>query len=171
MTFFATQAPTYFIILYIYISKNAYSSHAKNILPFSKHMLRDALRAGLVAKRLCQRVSERRSSEQGKNGSTGCWPQKIHPHTQLLQAQAKTRSIRKHPGCKQYRTEFAQNIAKHTTGRNNRPRPITSRITKLAEDGPKSQPKLLRTNRYRPDSLSRRHNGFVQSPDHFSEIS
>ena len=82
------------------------------MLPFSKHRSRDALRAGLVAIRSRQRVSERRSPEQGENGSAGCWPQKIHPHTQLLQAQAKTQSTRKHPGCKQSRTDFAQSIGK-----------------------------------------------------------
>ena len=48
------------------------------MLPFSKHRSRDALRAGLVAIRSRQRVSERRSPEQGENGSAGCWPQKIH---------------------------------------------------------------------------------------------
>ena len=147
-TFFATQAPTYFIISYV--SKNVYSSHAKSMLPFSKHRSRDALRAGLVAIRSRQRVSERRSPEQGENGSAGCWPQKIHPHTQLLQAQAKTRSTRKHPGCKQSRTDFAQSIGKNTTGRNNRPRLTASRIAKLSEDGPRFQPKLLRTGRYMP---------------------
>ena len=46
-TFFATQAPTYFIISYV--STNVYSSHAKSMLPFSKLRSRDALRAGLVA--------------------------------------------------------------------------------------------------------------------------
>ena len=116
-TFFATQAPTYFIISYA--SKNVYSSHAKSVLPFSKHRSRDALRAGLVAIRSRQRVSERRSPEQGENGSAGCWPHKIHPHTQLLQAQAK---------CKQSRPDFAQSIGKNTTGRNNRPRLTASRI-------------------------------------------
>ena len=103
---------------------------------------------GLVVSR--QRVSERRSPEQGENGSAGCWPQKIHPHTQLLQAQAKTRSTRKHPGCKQSRTNFAQSMGKKTTGRNNRPRLTASRIAKLSEDGPRFQPKLLRTGRYMP---------------------
>ena len=187
---FATQAPTYFIITYV--SKNVYSSRAKSILPFSKHRSRDALRTGLVAITSRQKVSERRSLEQGENGSAGCWPQKIHPHTQLLQAQAKTRSTRKHPGCKQSRTnfaqntkesvkggrlskvrtdpravglkrsihthtqllqaqaktrstrkhpgckqsrtDFAQNIGKNTTGRNNRPRLTASRIAKISEN-------------------------------------
>ena len=58
-TFFAIQAPTYFIISYV--SKNVYSSHAKSMLTFSKHRSRDALRAGLVAIRSRQRVSERRA--------------------------------------------------------------------------------------------------------------
>ena len=115
-----------------------------------RYRSRDALRAGLVAIRSCQRVSERRSPEQGENGSAGCWPQKIHPHTQFLQAQAKTRSTRKHPGCKQSRTHFAQSIGKNTTGRNNPPRLTASRIAKLSEDGPRFQPKLLRTGRYMP---------------------
>ena len=141
------------------------------MLPFSKHRSRDALRAGLVAIRSRQRVSERRSPEQGENGSAGCWPQKIHPYTQLLQAQAKTRSTRKHPGCKQSRTDFAQNIRKNTTGRNNRPRLTASRIAKLSEDGPRFQPKLLRTGKYMPRLLIwKTRNGFVQSPDHFSKI-
>ena len=120
------------------------------MLPFSKHRSRDALRAGLVAIRSRQRVNERRSPEQGENGSAGCWPQKIHPHTQLLQAQAKTRSTRKHPGCKQSRTDFAQSIEENTNGRNNRPRLTASRIAKLSEDGPRFQPKLLRTGRCMP---------------------
>ena len=102
-TFFATQAPTYFFISYV--SKNIYSSRAKRS--------QDALRAGLVAIRSRQRVNERRSPEQGENGSAGCWPPKIHPHTQLLQAQAKTRSTRKHPVCKQSRTHFAQSMGKY----------------------------------------------------------
>ena len=133
--FFATQALTYFIILYI--SKNVYSSHAKSMLLFSKHRSRDALRAGLVAIRPRQRVSEKRSPEQGESGSAGCWPQKIHPHTQLLQALAKTRSGRKHLGCKQSRTDFAQSIGKNTTDRNNRLRLTASRIAKLSVDGPR----------------------------------
>ena len=108
------------------------------------------LRAGLLAIRSRQRVSERRSPEQGENGSAGCWPQKIHPHTQLLRAQAKTRSTRKHPGCKQSRADFAQSIEKNATGRNNRPRLTASRIAKLSEDGPRFQPKLLRTGSYMP---------------------
>ena len=120
------------------------------MLPFSKYRSRDALRAGLVAIRSRQRVSERRSPEQGENGSAGCWPQKIHRHTQLLQAQAKTRPTRKHPGCKQSRIDFAQSIRKNTTGPNNRPRLTASRIAKLSEDGPRLQPKLLRTGRYMP---------------------
>ena len=59
------------------------------MLPFSKHRSRDALRAGLVAIRSRQRVSERRSPEQGENGSAGCWPQKIHPHTLLSKRKRK----------------------------------------------------------------------------------
>ena len=58
------------------------SFSAKSLLPFSKHRSRDALRAGLVAIRSRQRVSERRSPEQGENGSAGCWPQKIHDFVQ-----------------------------------------------------------------------------------------
>ena len=139
-TFFATQAPTYIIISYV--SKNVYSSHAKSMLPFSKHRSQDALRAGLVAIRSRQRVSERRSPEQGENGFAGCWPQKIHPHTQLLQAQAKTQSSRKHPRCKQSRTDFAQSSRKNAAGRNNRPRLTASRIAKLSEDGRKISAKM-----------------------------
>ena len=168
-TFFATQAPTYFIISYV--SKNAYSSHAKSMLPFSKHRSRDALRAGLVAIRSRQRVSERRSPEQGENRSAGCWPQKIHPHTQLLQAQAKTRSTRKNPGCKQSRTDFAQSIGKNTTGRNIRPRLTASRVAKLLEDGSRFQPKLLRTGRYMPQLFICKTQRLRSKPDHFSEIS
>ena len=112
-TLFATQAPKIFFII-SYVSKNVYSSHAKSMLPFSKHRSRGALRAGLVAIRSRQRVSERRSPEQGEHGSAGCWPQKIHPHTQLLQAQAKTRSTRKHPaGCKQAELISPKALGKH----------------------------------------------------------
>ena len=38
----------------------------------------------------------------------------------------------------------------NTPGRNNRPRLTASRIAKLSEDGPRFQPKLLRTGRYMP---------------------
>ena len=38
------------IFIISYVSKNVHSSHAKSMLPFSKHRSRDALRAGLVAK-------------------------------------------------------------------------------------------------------------------------
>ena len=44
----------------------------------------------------------------------------------------------------------AQSIGKNTTGRNNRPRLTASRIAKLLEDGPRFQPKLLRTGRSMP---------------------
>ena len=60
----------------------------KRAAVFSKHRSRDALRAGLVAIR----------SRQNENGSAGCSPQKIDPHTQLVQAQAKTRATRQHSG-------------------------------------------------------------------------
>ena len=117
---------------------------------YQKMYTRRVRKAGCRSPNTGRRVSERRSPEQGENGSAGCWPQKIHPPTQLLQAQAKTRSTRKHPGCKQSRTDFAQSIGKNTTGRNNRPRLTASRIAKLSEDGPRFQPKLLRTGRYMP---------------------
>ena len=170
------------IFYHVICIKKNYSSRAKSMLPFSKHRSRDALRAGLVAIRSRQRVSERRSPEQGENGSAGCWPQTIHPRTQLLQAQAKTRSTRKHPGRKQSRTDFAQSIQKNTTGRNNRPRLTASRIAKLSEDGPRFRPKLLRTGRYMPledttasfkaRTIFPKYPGYFDSrtPDHFSEI-
>ena len=160
---------TYFIISYV--SKNVYSSHAKSMLPFSKHRSRDALRAGLVAIRSRQRVSERRSPEQGENGSAGCWPQKIHPHTQLLRAQAKTRSIRNILGASK-----AELISPKALGKT----PLVAAIGRgsqlLASPNSRKMGQDFGLNCYGqadicPDSLSGRHNGFVQSPDHFSEIS
>ena len=53
-------------------------------------------------------------------------------------------------GASKMRTDFAQSIGKNTTGRNNRPRLTASRIAKLSEDGPRFQPKFLRTGRYMP---------------------
>ena len=127
------------------------------------------LRAGLVAIRSRQRVSERRSPERGelrgllasKDPST---------HAIVAQVQAKTRSTRKHPGCKQSRTDFLQSIGKTlvaTIGR-------TSQL--LASPNSQKMGQDFSQNCYGktdicPDSLSGRHNGFVQSPDHFSEIS
>ena len=130
----------------------------KCMLLFSKHRSRDALRAGLVAIVSRQRVSERRSPEQGENGSAGCWPQKIH-----------TRSC-----CKRKR-------------KRDRPENILG-ASKAELISPKAGSQLLASPYSRkmgqefsqncygqadicPDSLSGRHNGFVQSPDHFSEIS
>ena len=94
------------------------------------------------------------------------------------------RSTRKYPGCKQSRTDFAQSIGKNTTDRNNRPRLTASRIAKLSEDGPRFQPKLLRTGRYAPTlylenttasfkarTIFPKYPGYFDNctPDHFSE--
>ena len=157
-----------------YVSKNVYSSHATSMLPFSKHRSRDALRAGLVAIRSRQRVSERRSPEQGENRSA-----------QLLQAQAKTRSTRKYLGCKQSRTNFAQNIGKNTTSRNNRPRLIDSRIATISVRWTKISPKITMnkqiytpilyledtTASFKARTMSPKYPGYFDNctPDHFSE--
>ena len=112
---------------------------------------------GLVAIRSRQRVSERRSPEQGENGSAGCWPQKIHPHTQLLQAQAKTRSTRKHPGRKRSRTDFAQSMRKT---------PLVATI------GRGSQLLASPTTSFNSRTTFPKYAGYFDSrtPDHFSEI-
>ena len=144
-TFFATQAPTYFIISYI--SKNVYSSHAKNMLPFSKYRSRDVLRAGLVAIRSCQRVSERQSPEQGENGSAGCWPQKIHPHTCCKRKRKRDRSENILGASK------AELISPKALGKT--PETIGHGSQLLASPNSRKmeqrfQPKLLRTGRYMP---------------------
>ena len=130
-TFFATQAPIYFIIC---VKEFQDSSYAKS-MPFSKHKSRDALRAGLVAIKSCQGVSERRSPEQGIRGLLAS----KDPSTYTIVANANENAIDQ----KIFRTNLAQNIGKNTTVRNNRPRLTSSRIAKRSEDGPKLQLKLL----------------------------
>ena len=140
------------------------------MLPFSKHRSRDALRAGLVAIRSRQRVCERRSPEQGENGSAGCWPQKIHTRSCCKRKRKRDRPENILGASK------AELISPKALGKT----PLVVTIGRgsqiLASPNSRKMGQDFSQNCYGqadicPDSLSGRHNGFVQSPDHFSDIS
>ena len=121
---------------------------------------------GLVAIRSRQRGSERRSPEQGENGSAGCWPQK---HVVVASASENENRPENILGASK-----AELISPKALGKT----PLVATIGRgsqlLASPNSRKICQDCSQNCYEQadigsDSLAGRHNGFVQNPDHFSE--